>query len=421
MDISDFLEKINGFVWGNGLIFLLLATGIFYTIKLRGIQFRMIPLLVRSMKSSDKGEKNDGITQLKTVCMSLGAAMGTGNITGVAAAIALGGSGAVFWMWVSAFFGMAAIYAENYLGAIYRTKDIKGSIAYIRSGLGSKGIAAVFAVFCIFASLGMGGMVQISSFSESLAECSNINGIIIAVISFILIFAVTSGGASRIGGAAQVLLPAVTAAYSIAALGVIVVNSDKIFPVLSDIVSQAFSFKSAAGGVGGFALSRAVSVGIRRGIFSNEAGLGSSPILHSASCDQTPSAQGLWSMLEVFIDTFVCCSLTAFAVLTSGEGSLIDVFSCILGANAGIFLTISLGILAFCTIIGWYYCGETACVYVLGSSKKRFFTVLFSLSAASGAIIKAADVWTLSDIFNGLMAFPNILALVFLCKKVKRE
>lgn len=416
--MSEMLEKISGIVWGNGLIFLLLATGVYYTIKLRFIQLRMLPML---MKKNSEKVSDDGLSQLKTFCMSLGTAMGTGNITGIASAIAIGGPGAVFWMWVSAFFGMAVVYAENTLGARYRTGSCKGSIAYIRNGLGSRGLAAAFAVFCIFAALGMGGMVQVNSFAESIPGCTNMGKIIIAAASFVLIFSVTGGGASRIGSTAQFLLPLVTLGYSAAALAVIVKHSYNIIPVFSEIITDAFSFQPIAGGVGGFVVSRAVSAGIRRGIFSNEAGLGSSPLLHSAASGSVMKTQGTWSMLEVFVDTFVCCTLTALVILTSRKESINAVFATVFGALSSPFLTVSLGILAFCTVIGWYFCGESAFAYVFGDGHKRIFTLIFSVTAASGAVISASDVWTLSDIFNGLMAFPNILALLLLSKKVGKE
>ena len=193
--MTDFLEKINSFVWGAGLIFLLLFTGLMYTVKLRFVQFRMIPFLIKN-RNSDK--KNNGISQFRTVCMSLGTAMGTGNIAGVATAVATGGAGAVFWMWVSAFFGMALVYAENSLSVTYSTKDTKGPMAYLSIGLGSRKLAVAFAVFCVLASVGMGGMVQVNTFTESLKSCVDINGFIIAGIIFIMIFLVVSGGADRI-------------------------------------------------------------------------------------------------------------------------------------------------------------------------------------------------------------------------------
>lgn len=421
MEASPILEKINGMVWGNGLVFLLIMTGIIYTVKLRGIQFTLLIKLLRKHRKKDDQLKNSGLSQLKTVCMSLGTAMGTGNITGVASAIAVGGAGAIFWMWVSAFFGMALVYAENYLGIKYSTDKCKGSIAYIRYGLGSPFLAGAFALFCILASLGMGGMVQVNSFTESLNETFCVKNTFVAVCAFTVIFAVIKGGAKSIGQTAQFLLPFATLAYTAASAAVIIAFSDNIIPVFSDIFSDAFGVKPICGGIGGFAVSRAVSTGIRRGIFSNEAGLGSSPILHAAASDTDPELQGLWSMAEVFIDTFLCCTITALVILTSGKESAGAALSVISDRYAMPFLTVILGIFAFCTIIGWYYCGESAFVNLFGAKKTYVFTFIFAVVSSLGALISAPDIWLISDIFNGAMAFPNLLALLLLIKRVKKE
>lgn len=425
MEINDILKEISGFIWGKGLIFLLLSAGIIYTVKLRFIQFRFIPYLIRSAKNKPKDEKNGGISQLKTVCMSLGTAMGTGNITGVASALAIGGPGAIFWMWVSAFFGMALVYSENYLAIVYRKPGVcSGPMAYLSRGLGSRILAAVFAMFCLLACLGMGGMVQVSSFSKSFSACFEVKPYILAVAVFLLIFAVIKGGVGRIGSAAQMLLPAVTIAYAAVSAAVLFRFRERIFPEFGEIFSDAFRFSSAAGGISGFAVSKAVSAGIRRGIFSNEAGLGSSPILHCASESQSPSLQGMCSVFEVFFDTIICCTLTALVILTSCgdcEYSVSAAFSSILGGGADYFLSVSMSVFAFCTIIGWYYCGETAFKYLFGDRNIQTFCLAFAASASLGAVIKLETVWTLSDIFNGLMAFPNLLGLVLLINKVKKE
>ncbi len=430
MNIEEILEKINSWVWGGGLIFLLLTVGAVYTIKLRFIQLRCIPFLIKTLKKTDTQRKNEkGLSQLKTVCMSLGTAMGTGNITGVASALSIGGAGAVFWMWVSAFFGMALVYAENYLSVTFSDKNeessIRGPMAYLARGLGSKWLAAVFALFCLLAAFGMGGMVQVSSFSSSMAECADINPYILAAVLFAVILFVISGGTQRIGSAAQTLLPVVTIIYTISAIAVIIRFNENILPSLQSVFREAFDFRSAAGGVTGFTVSRAVSAGIRRGIFSNEAGLGSSPILHSAAESSTPSLQGMWSMFEVFFDTIVCCTLTALVLLTAshetGIFSVSEAFSYVFGNKADIFLATAMAVYAFCTIIGWYYCGEAAFSYLFGNSHKKLCAVVFSFTSSLGAIIALNTVWTLSDIFNGLMAFPNLLGLLLLINKVKKE
>ncbi len=409
--MTDFLERINSYVWGTGLIFLLIATGIIYTVKLGFIQFRIVPFFLKN--PPDK-------KQFRTVCMSLGTAMGTGNITGVASAIAVGGAGAVFWMWISAFFGMALVYAENSLSVTYSTEDVKGSMAYLARGLRSPLLAGVFAVFCIMACIGMGGMVQVNTFTESLQSCVHINSFIVAGIMFIMIFLVTSGGADRIGKTAQFLLPIVSVMYMTGCLTVLFTFRKNIPDAFGEIFSQAFGIRQFAGGISGYAVSRAVSAGIRRGIFSNEAGLGSSPILHSSADSDNPNLQGMWSMTEVFSDTLIC-SLTALTVICTSGDTIQTAFSSVMGKASMPFLATAIAVFAFCTIIGWYYCGETAFKYLSGGCSEKIFCIIFSVLASSGALMTMKTVWTLSDIFNGLMAFPNLVGLILLMNKVKKE
>lgn len=407
------LERISSAVWGNGLITLLLLTGAFFTVKLGAVQLKMFPYLFRN-----RSTRNNGLSQIKTVCMSLGTAMGTGNITGVAAALSVGGAGAVFWMWISAFFGMALVYAENTLSVIYSNSSCRGPMAYISRGLRSRTLAVIFAVLCLFAAFGMGGMVQVSSFTASLRECTHVSGYILIPAVFILIFIITSGGASRIGLAAQALLPLATVSYTVICIAVLIKNRSALPATISSIFSEAFGMRQAAGGTFGTALS----VGIRRGIFSNEAGLGSSPILHSAAESDCPETQGMWSMFEVFFDTVICCTVTALTILCCAEDcSIQTAFSCILGENGKYFITAELGIFAFCTIIGWYYCAETAFRFITGSRYTRSISAVFAAVSALGAVLTVKTVWTLSDIFNGLMAFPNLLALLLLSKYVKNK
>ena len=408
------LNKINSFVWGNGLIFLLLFTGVIYTIRLKFVQFRLFPFLFRRRKSQNKG-----ISQFRTVSMSLGTSMGTGNIVGVASALSVGGAGAVFWMWVSAFLGMALVYAENSLSVTFSDKSAKGAFGYLKNGLHSPFLAAVFAVFCILAALGMGGMVQVNSFAEYFRTCTNRPAHLLAFPVFCLIFAVVSGGAKRIGTAAQLLLPTAAVIYSLACLSIIIRFHDELPDAVRSVFSQAFGIRQAVGGVSGIAVSAAVSTGIRRGIFSNEAGLGSSPILHSAAESDEPHIQGMWAVFEVFADTMLCCTLTALTLLVSTDDfSVIGCFSSVFGGYSDIFVTAEMAVFAFCTVIGWYYCGECAFRYLTKSENTWAFSAVFALIASSGTFLSSDAVWTLSDIFNGLMAFPNLLALLYLKKYV---
>lgn len=412
-----FLDKINSFIWSNGTVAIILMVGVMYTIKLKGIQFRIIPYFIKSPKCS---EKAGGISQKKTVAMSLGTAMGTGNITGVASALAIGGAGSIFWMWVSAFTGMAVVYAENYLSSVYSSGSVKGPMAYISKGIGSRLLAAFFAVMCIGACFGMGGMVQINSMCDSVSSCIPSQPVITAVILFMIILSITSGGAKRIGSIAQFLLPFAAVSYTLMCLYILFIKCHAIPAAFGSIFSSAFGLRQAAGGLSGFTVSKALTTGIRRGIFSNEAGLGSSPILHSAANSNDVELQGMWSMLEVFFDTMICCTLTAIVLLCAApDMSVNSAFSGVLGDRADIFIAAELSVFAFCTVIGWYYCGETAFIYISGGSHKMFFCIAYSAIASAGALLKAEAVWTISDIFNGLMAFPNLLALILLSGKVK--
>lgn len=411
------LEKINSFLWGNGLVFLLLITGFVYTIRLRFIQIKAVPYVVRMIFRKTKPE-NSGLNQCKTVCLALGTAMGTGNITGVSAALAIGGVGAVFWMWVSAFLGMALVYAENSLSAIFSDSEYRGPMAYISKGLGSRKLALCFAVFCLLASLGMGGMVQVNAVSENI----NINGKILAPIVFIIILLIVSGGTERIGSAAQFLLPIASLLYTAACIFILSRHLSALPNAFSAIFRCAFGFRQTIGGFSGTVISRSVSVGIRRGIFSNEAGLGSSPLLHSASESNNSEMQGMCSMFEVFLDTIVCCTLTAVTLLCSApDFSVSTAFSTLPGGIGDNFIAADLTVFALCTIIGWYYCGETAFRFITPSVSTKGFCIIYAAISALGAVLHSEMVWTLSDIFNGLMAFPNLCALLLLIKKVKRE
>ena len=411
------LERINGLIWGKGLVFMLLLIGIVYTVKLKAVQFRLIPYMIKSTRSKEI-RKN----QFKTLCMSLGTAMGTGNITGVASAITIGGAGAVFWMWISAFFGMAIVYAENSLSSIYSDKNTKGPMAYLSKGIGSRKLAKLFAFCCLLASFGMGGMVQANAMSESVTNCTGISKFHLSIIAFIIVFTVVRGGAKRIEKAAQIFLPFATILYAVICIFVLYRTRSELSNVFLSIFREAFGISKCVGGITGYSISKAISAGIRRGVFSNEAGLGSSPILHSTSDNcKNAELQGMCSMLEVFIDTMICCTLTALTVLSASKNNTVEeAFHIFLGDNSCYFIAVLMTTFAFCTIIGWYYCGETAFVFLNNKLSKKIFSFVFSLVTAVGIIIKADKAWTISDIFNGLMAFVNIVGLILLINKAER-
>jgi len=392
------------------MMILLLGAGAVCTVRTKAVQLLLPRFLFMHIKERHSRNKE----QFRTVCTSLGAAMGTGNITGVSTALATGGPGAVFWMWISAFLGMALVFTENRLSAIYSRGKAKGTLGYIRYGLGSKTLAAVFAVSCCGAAGGMGGMGQVSSASEAVRRCCDIPSWGIAIGSFILVYAVISGGGQRIRYIAQLLLPAVSVIYAIICICCILRFRRNIFSSLQSIFSSAFGLRQAAGGLLGHTLSTTISVGLRRGIFSNEAGLGSSAMLHSCSESENSTDQGMWGMFEVFVDTFVCCSLTALAVLCAApDMEILTVFTSVTGIYAPLVLAVILSVFALCTVIGWYYCGEMAFSYLTADKWKKAAAFVFSAAASLGALVSVPAVWSLSDIFNGLMAFPNLTAVLF--------
>ena len=416
--MEDMIFRARALVWGKGLVFLILFTGAAYTVRLGAVQLKLPRFIAGKIRCR---RKDAGSVQRRTVCIALGAAMGTGNITGVAAALAAGGPGAIFWMWCSAFLGMAVVYAENTLSAVYSSSGVRGPMAYISRGLGSRKLAVLFAATCVLASLGMGGMVQVNSAAAAMREAAGVPEGIAAVTAFAAIFTVVSGGSQRIGSAAQVLLPAAAVIYAGACIGTITVYAERLPAALSSVFSAAFGFRQAAGGISGYAVSMAVTTGIQRGIFSNEAGLGSSPLLHSASDGIEPYEQRMWSMAEVFADTMICCTLTALALLCAAPDLSVETaLGTIFGSAAGKITAGLLVVFAFCTVIGWYFCGEEALRYIFRGRSVRFFSIVFSVTASLGAITEADAVWALSDVFNGLMTFPNLAALLILIKSVNR-
>ena len=435
MYFNHILDNISSFIWGWGLLSLLLFTGLFYTVKLKGIQFKLLPFMINALKTEkNKGNSLNGISQFKSVCASLGTAMGTGNIIGVSAALSVGGPGAVFWMIISAFLGMALVYSENYLSIFFRNRNtdssFSGPMIYIEKGLGSRIIAVIFSVFCILASFGMGGMVQSNSISTSLEKCIYINPVIIAVVIFISVYCIVSGGIKRIGTAAQLIIPFVTAVYMLASIIVIIMFKENLSDAVIDIFSDAFNFKSAAGGTGGFALSQAFSIGIRRGIFSNEAGLGTGSIAHACADTRKPVKQGFFGIFEVFVDTIVICTLTALVILCSGvpvgygdaAGAELTIlgFTSTYGSWVSIFTAIAMCCFAFSTIIGWGLYGTRCVEFLLGTRANRPFMILYALVAIVGATMELGLMWNIAETFNGLMVIPNLIAVFLLSGVVVR-
>lgn len=431
------IEFINDFLWGYILLIFLLGIGLIISFRIHFFQILKFPYILKNtlislFKKQKKPDKEKaGISQFQAVCTSLAATMGTGNIAGVATAITLGGAGAIFWMWISALIGMALVYAENNLSAIYRKKNngewLGGPMAYLENGAGKKNLAVLFAVFCILASFGMGNMTQVNSISSSISDCFGISDLTTGIITAILAFAVISGGIKRIGKVSVILLPFLSAAYIIAALLVIIKNRDNLSDSLHMIFSGAFGLKATGGGICGEIVRKGLSTGLRRGVFSNEAGLGSSALLHCSAENATPKSLGMWAIFEVFTDTIVCCTLTALAILTSKaflsekDGVLLvtESFKSLMGNTASVFMSFSIALFAFATLISWFYCGESSVRYIFGKNGIAYYKILFLFFILLGATAQLRTVWAISDIFNGLMAIPNLIGIFLLRKKIK--
>ncbi len=447
---------LNGIVWGWPMIILILGTGILITIRTKVMQVRkfgesinstIVPAIKGIGKKTGKTSKNS-VSQFEAFSAAISGTVGTGNIIGVASAILTGGPGAVVWMWISAFFGMITNYAENVLGLYYRKKQEDGSFSggafyYIYYGLKQKWLGYIAAIFCLFAAVGMSG-VQANKISGTITSVANNDGtwvkIVIGLVIAIITAVVILGGIKRIGRITSMLVPFMSLLFMILAVIIIGINYKAVPETLKLIFSSVFSAKAVAGGVGGFAFSQIIKKGMARGVFSNEAGLGSSVIAHSASETREPVKQGLWGIFEVFLDTFVICTLTALVILTTNisngsyasgaffgmgdsEASL-NAFSQNLGAFGATVFTVILPLFAFTTILAWSYYGEKAIEFCFKWSEKGkkasviVFKIIYILLITVSALIESDLVWALDDTFNGLMALPNLIAVIFLSGKV---
>jgi len=443
---------VRAFVWGIPMLAALLGTGIYFTFKTGFFQIRRLSLWLRktilSCFSDDKGKRTAGVRPFATMCTALAATVGTGNIAGVATALALGGPGAVFWMWASGFFGMMTAFAENTLGMLYREKDRKGGwrggpMLYLKNGLNSPLLGDAFAVFCVLASFGIGNMSQCNSISEGLSLTFGLPHALTGICTSILLGAAMLGGLKRISGIAEKLVPLMAVFYIGGAAIVLTAHHNAIIPALSEIVKYAFGLRAGISGALGYGVKQAVRVGVSRGVFSNEAGLGSSVMVHSAADLREPCEQGMWAVFEVFFDTIIMCTVTALVILTSGAydpltyGNALGTpffsqlatgvkltataFSSVLGTPGGAFVSVSLALFAFSTLLGWSFYGERAISYLFGDGCVIIYRIAFVLAAGIGCVIRLDLAWALSDTFNGLMALPNLAGVLGLRKEVLKE
>ena len=427
------LQLLHEVVWGPWTIFLFLGTGLFFTVKSGGFQIRKLPYWwKKTVGSLGKGS----ISSFQTSCTALAATIGTGNIVGVATALTAGGPGAVFWLWISALIGMATAYAETSLGQKYRYRRPDGMwqcgpMVSMERGLGCRSMGLIYALFAVLASLGMGSMVQANAVSETLCYEAGMKQEIAAVLVTTLTAAVVWGGIRRISRMTSWFVPLSAGIYFFFSVWSLVVCRRSIPVVLGQILKEAWAPGAAGGGIAGFLFSRSVRFGLARGVFSNEAGLGTLAVLHGAAEDTTPEEQGMWAMFEVFVDTIVICTLTALVILCAGMESGLDgaaltsfCFTKILGSFGGFLVSISMAAFAFATIVGWYYIGRQMFSYLAeylcpGVNTEYLYTILYLLSVWLGCICRLELVWLMSDLVNGLMAYPNLLSLWLLAGHVQ--
>lgn len=433
------LDKIAEWIWGPGLLALLLGTGFWLSVRNRFFQLwgwrRILSRTFGSLRKHKSSVGKQTLTQFQTFSAALAAAMGTGNIVGVAAALWIGGPGAIFWMWVSAFLGMMLTYCENVLGMRYAGTRVDGTpiggpMAYLHNGLGCPALAVLYSIFCICASFGMGNMTQSSTMAHLMQDACAVPPVITGILVTVLLGGILLRGARGVGGVIQWLMPLLAAVYMLSAAAVILQNRHALPAVCCRIFQGAFGVRAACGGISGTALQLALGTGLRHGVFSNEAGLGSSALVHAGGDSRDPELQGLWSMTEVALDTLVCCTLTAFAVLTSGAdrisgenpGMVIaETFRTVFGGASPVVMAVLTALFAFCTLIGWCCCGEQAVAYLCGRKRLSVYRVCFCLAAGVGTVLSLQAVWTISDIANGLMAVPNLLGILLLQKDCIRK
>ena len=431
----ELLKALDAFAWGPPLLILLVGTGIYLTIRLGLLQVTRLPMAFQLIFTKDKGHGD--VSSFAALCTALASTVGTGNIIGVATAIKVGGPGALFWMWMAAFFGMATKYAEGLLAIKYRTKDANGAVAggpmhYILLGMGEKWrpLAIFFALAGVLvALLGIGTFTQVNSITESIQNTAQVDPAITALILSIFVGIAVFGGLKSISKVSTAVVPFMAIVYILGTLTVILFNIEKIPATLALIFTSAFSPAAAVGGFAGASIRMAIQNGVARGVFSNESGLGSAPIAAAAAKTNEPVEQGLISMTGTFIDTLIICTLTGLTILVTGvwSGELNGValtqsaFSMVFSDFGSIVLTIFLVLFAFTTILGWNYYGERCFEFLFGVRFIWLYRVVFVVMVLLGGFIELDMVWIIADIVNALMALPNLIALLVLSPVVIAE
>lgn len=442
--LASWISTVSDFVWNNLLLWLLVGTGILFTIRTRFVQLRKLGEGFRNLFSgfSLKGKKagKEGMSSFQALTTAIAAQVGTGNITGCATALYSGGPGAIFWMWVSAFFGMATIYGEAVLAQKFKAKDRDGEVTggpiyYIRArftGRFGKFLAGFFALAIIFALGFTGNMVQANSISAAFTTAFHIPPIVIGILVAVMAGFIFIGGVARIASITEKLVPVMSVFYVLGCLIILCINHDMILSAFQSIFAAAFNPQAVLGGAVGITVREAMRFGVARGLFSNEAGMGSTPHAHALAKVEKPQDQGIIAMVGVFFDTFIVLTLTALVILTSGllqpgvkgalEGTALAqaAFNHAFGGFGNVFVAICMFFFAFSTIIGWYFFGERNVKALFGKKSIKIYAAIVVVCIAVGSALKVNLVWNLSDLFNGLMVFPNLIALLFLSSIVKK-
>ena len=427
--LNQIVGEINGIVWGVPMLVLILGTGVYLTLGLRGITFRKIGYAFKRLWGGREGQGQGDISPFNALMTSLSATIGTGNIAGVATAIFIGGPGALFWMWCTALVGMATKYAEAVLAIRYRQVDsqglyVGGPMYYIKNGMGEKWawLGGAFAVFGAIAGFGIGNTVQVNSMAQVIEKSFGLPTWATGLIVMVLVGAVLLGGIRRIADVAGKLVPFMAISYIIAGLVVLGLNASEIPAAVVLIVTDAFTPTAATGGFAGATVWMAIRMGVARGIFSNEAGLGSAPIAHASATTKSPVRQGIIAMLGTFIDTIIVCTITGLVIVTSGlwtsgeNGAALSsaAFDAALPGVGQYVITIALAVFAFTTILGWSHYGERCVQYLFRAKSIIPFRICWILAVFFGAILSLDFVWLLADTLNAMMALPNLIALIVL-------
>ncbi len=433
--LKQFFDMVGGWVWGVPMLALLVGTGVYLTLRLRFLQFSMLVFALKQAftphgKKADGSDHDGDVSHFGALMTALSATIGTGNIAGVATAVVAGGPGAVFWMWITAIFGMATKYAEGVLAVKYRTTNSRGEksggpMYYIERGLNMKWMALLFALFGTLASFGIGSSVQSNSVAQSIQASFQIDSWITGVVLTVFTALVILGGIKSISRVSSAIVPVMAIGYVLGGLVVIFSNLELLGPVLELIFTDAFTGQAVAGG----ALGTVIRYGVARGVFSNEAGMGPAPIAAAAAKTDHPVRQGLVSMTGTFLDTIVVCSITGIVLVmgglyTNGEtGAALTThtFAQLLPGAGGWIVTFGLVFFAYSTILGWCYYGEKCAAYLLGDGFVLIYRLIYVASVFLGTVVSLDLVWAASDVFNGLMAIPNLIALLMLTGVVVAE